>query len=35
LLRQVIQKGGKQFAAFSLFMGTLPKICALLGEDGN
>ncbi len=33
--KQGIQKGGKQFAAFCLFMGTLPKNCALIGGNGN
>jgi hypothetical protein len=30
-----IQKECQQFPAFSLFMGTLPNICALLCENGN
>jgi hypothetical protein len=30
-----IQIGGEYFAAFFLFMGTLPKDCALLGGNEN
>jgi hypothetical protein len=32
---KLIQKGDKQFDAFCLFIGTLPKNCALLGGNGN
>jgi hypothetical protein len=30
-----IFNGGKQYAAFYLFMGTSPKNCGLLGGNGN
>jgi hypothetical protein len=35
LHRKPIQNGGKQFAAFFLFMETSPKYCAVLGGNGN